>query len=163
MSTMTVAGLVAVAVLAGCSNGDDPAPEPTDSESTEAPTEDGTDEAPEDGGATEAPTALPPAEVQNELPTDLPDDPALRTSVLLTGCGEAEGGWQGTGTAANPGGEDLGYQIIVFFTDAYSRAVDSSTITVEVPAGETVEWSAAKEFAPPEGTQCVLRAVAQLE
>lgn len=39
----------------------------------------------------------------------------------------------------------------------------SSTVDVDVAAGETAEWEAAAEFDPPEGTQCVLAGVANTD
>ena len=103
--------------------------------------------------------ALPAVKLQHPLPKDLKDTPALRTSVLLTGCEKASGGWQATGTAKTASGKAADYRVVVFFTDQYSRIVDSASVTVKVPAGKTGTWTAPQKFTPPAGVKCVLRAI----
>lgn len=144
--------------MVGCTSTPDAAPEPSAESSA---VESGAVDPTAVESSAERPTALPPVSPQHPIPgtDELADDPALRTSILLTGCEAAENGWQGRGTAANSGAEDATYKVVVFFTDPYSRVVDSSSIEVAVPAGGTVDWAAAQQFTAPEGVQCVLRAV----
>lgn len=151
-SSKTLAAAAALAattalLLGGCAVTSDPTPTPTAGPTGEPGTE---SPAPAFGGE------------QGEVPAqeDIPDNPDLREIVLLTGCDAADGGWAATGTAENPGADAVTYQVVVIFTDAQSRGVTSSTIEVPVDAGATVDWTAGAEFAPPEGTQCVLAGVA---
>ena len=168
------AALGVAVVLGGCTSGSTaaPAPSATTGSSTSpgraatagsAKTTGATGSPKAGSSAAKAPTStikpLPAATVQHALPTKLKDTPALRTSILLTGCEKAAGGWQATGTAKNSGSAKATYQVVVFFTDKYSRVIDSSTTNFTVSAGTTDKWSASKNFTPPAGVQCVLRAV----
>ena len=99
--------------------------------------------------------------MQHAVPTKIKDTPALRTSILLTGCDKASGGWQAKGTAKNTGSAKATYQVVVFFTDRYSRVVDSATTDFTVAAGKTADWVAHQKFTPPTGVKCVLRGVSK--
>lgn len=146
LATATVLAASVALVLGGCAVTAAPTPTPTvpsGEPGTESP-------APDFGGE------------QGEVPAqeDIPDNPDLRESVLLTGCDASDGGWAATGTAENPGSAAVTYQVVVIFTDAQSRGVTSSTVQIPVEAGATADWTAAASFDPPEGTQCVLAGVA---
>lgn len=146
--TLSLAGVVAAALVLGGCAATPPQPDPT---TTNAQGEIGTETpAPAFGGE------------QGPVPdqADIADDPDLREIVLLTGCDAVDGGWGATGTAENPGASDVSYTVVVIFTDAQARNVTSSTVEIPVAAGETVDWEAVAEFDPPEGTQCVLAGVA---
>ncbi|MET3806016.1 hypothetical protein ABIB25_003024 [Nakamurella sp. UYEF19] len=106
-------------------------------------------------------TPLPAAAPQHSIPKDsqIKDTPALRTSILLTGCSRSASGWEATGTAKNSAAGASTFRVLVFFTDKYSRVIDSATTEVVVKAGQTHGWTARQKFKPPAGTQCVLRAV----
>lgn len=151
------------AVMVGCTGTPDAAPGTTAESSASSAVESSAVES--SAGTSERPSALPPVSPQHPIPAadELTDDPSLRTSILLTGCEAAENGWQGRGTAANSGEAEATFRVVVFFTDAYSRVVDSSTVDVVVPGGGSAEWTAAQEFTAPEGVQCVLRAVSAVQ
>ena len=94
------------------------------------------------------------------IPTKVANDPADRKNVVMTTCQAAKGGWQASGTATNPTKEDADYQITVFFTTTAATTIDSARTGVSVKAGDTVKWSAKREFAAPKEMLCVLRGVA---
>ncbi|WP_157487569.1 hypothetical protein [Leifsonia sp. Root112D2] len=99
--------------------------------------------------------------VQHPLPTGsaLKNVPERYQEVRLTGCAASVGGWKSAGTAHNATSKSFDYRIVVLFTDAQARTVDSAATTVTVPAGSTRDWEASSEFTPPKGTRCVVRAV----
>ncbi|WGX97604.1 hypothetical protein [Nocardioides sp. L-11A] len=101
--------------------------------------------------------------VQHKLPTGkaLKNVPDLYEQVALTGCEATDGGWAATGTAGNRSGEDLRLTVLVLFTDAQARIVDSAATTVAVPAGGSEAWTAERAFTAPDGTQCLVRAVSR--
>ncbi|MTD16652.1 hypothetical protein GIS00_22200 [Nakamurella sp. YIM 132087] len=162
-------GLAAAAVLTACTTstaGPAPTPLTTASSSGGSGTTTPTSSSSTTTGGSDATssskvTPIPPVTAQHEIPADkdIDDTPELRLSVLLTGCGKTDGGWRALGTAANPGRSAADYTILVFFTDKYSRVVDSAETTVKVEPGAKKSWQAAQKFEPPAGTQCVLRAV----
>ena len=108
-------------------------------------------------------TPIPAVTTQHKIPDDaqLKDTPALRTTILLTGCAKADDGWAATGTAKNTDAKDASYRVTVFFTDKYSRVIDFAATTVAVKAGKTADWKTVQKFEPPAGTKCVLRAVSK--
>lgn len=112
-----------------------------------------------DGGGPEVPAF---AGVHHRLPTGhaLHNDPALYEQVTLTRCAATASGWRATGSATNPGADHLDVAVLVFFTDAQARVVDSASTTVSVPAGSTSTWTAEREFDTSPGTTCAIRAVA---
>lgn len=99
--------------------------------------------------------------VQHPIPSGkaLANIPDMYKYVLKTGCSSITGGWQAVGTARNTTAEPLPFKILVFFTDAQARIVDSASTTVSVPAKATGHWTASRRFKAPKGTQCVVRAV----
>jgi hypothetical protein len=118
------------------------------------------------GTAQPVPTASstrPPAftGVRHPIPTGsaLANDPELYGRVVLTDCAATSDGWKATGTMKNPGAAKTTASILVIFTDAQARMIDSATTTVEVKAGAKASWAAARKFSAPAGTRCVVRAV----
>ncbi|WP_157537128.1 hypothetical protein [Nocardioides sp. Root190] len=101
--------------------------------------------------------------VQHRIPsgTALRNDPELYQHVALTGCDPTADGWRAVGTAHNPGSGELTFDVLVFFTDAQARIVDSATTTVTVSAGSTTTWTARRRFETTPGTACVVRAVSR--
>ena len=132
--------LVLATALAACTRSGDPVPTPGTGPATPPPTFSG---------------------VRHPLPTGsaLANDPELYGRAELTGCAAVSGGWKASGTLKNPGAAEVAAVIVVLFTDAQARAVDSATAEVRVSAGRTGTWSATRAFRAPEGTRCVLRAV----
>jgi hypothetical protein len=112
--------------------------------------------APSSAPAKSLPKGVKPA----QIPTKVANDPADRKNVVMTTCEAAKGGWQASGTATNPGKDDADYEITVFFTTTAATTIDSARTDVSVKAGETVKWSAKKEFTAPKEMLCVLRGVA---
>ena len=104
---------------------------------------------------------LPVATAQHAIPKDsaIKDTPSLRTAVLLTGCQKSASGWSAGGTAKNAAATAATFTVLVFFTDRYSRVIDSATTSISVRPKSTGSWTAEQKFDPPAGTQCVLRAV----
>jgi hypothetical protein len=121
--------------------------------------------------ATAIATPPPPfAGAEHKLPKGkaLRNDPDLYKAVALTGCERSADGWRATGTIktdtgtagdTGEGGASRGVSILVLFTDAQARAIDSARTTVDVTAGETTDWTAAKAFSAPAEVDCVVRAV----
>lgn len=139
-----------VLAVAGCS-ADDPAPSAARADATAGPAQ-----RPEPGDP-----PPPFTGVRHRLPAGaaLDSDPDLYGRVALTGCAATARGWRAVGTAHNPGGLSQTLQVVVLFTDAHARAVDSATTTVPVPAGSTRTWTAERRFETTPGTRCVVRAV----
>ena len=78
----------------------------------------------------------------------------------MSGCAATGDGWGATGTATNPGKDDVTYTVTVFFTTTSATTIDSASTDVDVKAGGTVTWKAAKKFTHPADMLCVLRGVA---
>jgi hypothetical protein len=115
-----------------------------------------------------APNATPtvhvnglPSGVQQatNVPTDVPNTPALRQNVTIDTCAAADGGWKAVGTAKNPGDKDATYAISVFFTTDHGTVLGTGATKVTVPAGKSGNWTVAAELTPAEKTVCVLRGV----
>lgn len=142
--------VVAVLTLTGCTgSGDHGGTAPT----TAAAKQTGPD-----------PSLSPPpsfAGVQHALPsgTALANVPDLYKVTALTACSATPHGWKGVGTLENTGDQAITATVVVLFTDAQARDVDSATAKVQVAAGATARWTAARTFDAPAGTRCVLRAV----
>jgi hypothetical protein len=111
--------------------------------------------------ASSAASNASPAVAQNTLPaaSAIANDVAKRPSVAVTKCVASDGGWTASGTAKNSGTGDATYAITIFFTNAHATVQDYATTSVTVPAGKSVDWSAAKKFAASTPTNCVLRGV----
>jgi hypothetical protein len=109
------------------------------------------------------PATPPPsfAGTAHRLPsgTALANDPDLYKTVALTSCTRTADGWAGHGTATNPTGTAIDYAIVVLFTDAQARDIDSASVSITVPARHQGTWTATRAFAAPTGTRCVVRAV----
>ena len=147
--------LASLAALTACTGGGSDAP--TSGTTTTVPTTTGTSSA--DTGPVPMPTTPP----QHPLPAEkeIVDTPGLRADVTMTRCRATTTGWSADGTAKNTGTRTATYHVLVFFTDSYGRAVDSAATDVEVAAGKSGKWIAARDFDPPAGTKCVLRAVSR--
>jgi hypothetical protein len=109
-------------------------------------------------------SATPPptfSGTQHPLPSGkaLTNEPDLYKIVSLTGCSAQPHGWRATGTADNKGRASLKLTIVVLFTDAQARDIDSATTTVHAAPGKNSPWTAARTFRAPAGTRCVIRAV----
>jgi hypothetical protein len=110
------------------------------------------------------PHASPPPSftgTRHALPSGpaLANEPDLYKEAALTRCSATPTGWAGAGTFRNTTDHAITVAVVVLFTDAQARDIDSATATVDVAAGETGEWTASRDFDAPEGTRCVLRAV----
>lgn len=150
--------LLTLPALTGCSEASAP-----EARADDAPATRGADAVREPVlGSTTAPEAPAFSGVQHRLPSGkaLRNSPALYEQVDLTGCEGFALGWRATGTARNAGTDTQVFRVLVLFTDAQARAVDSASTTVTVPAGSTRTWIAARQFETTPGTSCVVRAVA---
>lgn len=148
LSGLALAGLL-LTTAAACSGSDDgaaPGPDQPGDPTT---------------SATAAPaSSLPKGVTPAPIPTKVANDPGDRKNVVLTTCEAAEGGWQASGTATNPTKSAVEFRVTVFFTTTSATTIDSARTDVEVKPGETVKWTAKKEFAAPKEMLCVLRGVA---
>jgi len=99
--------------------------------------------------------------VQHPIPTGeaLKNEPKEFEQIRLTGCSATASGWKSAGTAHNATNTKIEYRVVVLFTDAQARAIDSASVNVVVPAGQTRTWTASRTFSAPEGTRCVVRSV----
>jgi hypothetical protein len=119
------------------------------------------------GTATPTASATPPptfAGVEHKLPKGkaLRNDPDLYKTVALTGCERSADGWRATGTIAKDtgrAGKAAAVSILVFFTDAQARAIDSARTTVEPSPEGPTPWTAGRAFDTPSHVRCVVRAV----
>jgi hypothetical protein len=111
--------------------------------------------------ASSAASTASAAVAQNTLPaaSAIANDIAKRPSVAVTKCVASDGGWTASGTAKNSGTGDATYAITIFFTNAHATVQDYATTSVTVPAGKSVDWTAAKKFTASTPTNCVLRGV----
>jgi hypothetical protein len=110
---------------------------------------------------TPAPSIEPFVGVQGDIPdvSTINGDPDLRNHVLMTGCSQTAGGWEGTGTANNTTPTQQTYEIVVIFTDSLARSVTSAKTQVTVQPGATQSWTAAATYNAPAGSLCVLAGV----
>ena len=143
-----VALVLAPLALTACS-GDDEAPAPGAAGATE----------PAAAPSSSAPT-LPKGVKPAAVPTKVANDVDDRKNVVMSGCKATDGGWGATGTATNPGKKDVTYKVTVFFTTTAATTINSASTEVDVKAGDTVKWDAAKKFTAPDNMLCVLRGVA---
>jgi hypothetical protein len=127
-------------VVSGCTQG--PAP-------TAGPTSAATDVAGLPHGVQQA----------TEVPTDVPNTPDLRKNVTLAGCEKADGGWQASGTATNPGSDPVDYTVTVFFTTDKGTVLGTADTKVRVDPGEKKNWDVTAQLTPAPRTTCVLRGV----
>lgn len=105
-------------------------------------------------------TALPSGVVgATAVPTAVPNSTESRKNVKISDCKAAKDGWQATGTARNPGTEETGYTITVFFTTGGGTVIGSGKTKVEVDPGADREWKVSSKFKPAPDTRCVLRGV----
>jgi uncharacterized lipoprotein YajG len=93
------------------------------------------------------------------VPTSVPNTPELRKNVTLAACEKADGGWQASGTATNPGGDPADYTVTVFFTTDKGTVLGTADTKVTVAPGEKKPWTVAAHLTPAPTTRCVLRGV----
>ena len=121
------------------------------------------DPTPTQSKAAPASPTVPPrfTGVQHPLPhgTALKNDPELYRLVSMVSCAATDGGWRAAGVVHNSDKHPRKLEIVVIFTDAQARAVDSATTQVSVSADDEADWSATRTFHAPPRTQCVVRAV----
>ena len=110
---------------------------------------------------TTLPAVTLPKGVNNatDVPTSVPNNPALRAHVQITKCAASADGWQASGDATNPGTGPVDYTITVFFTTSAATVIGYGSAKVHVAAGGHQAWSVSATFTPAPGTQCVLRGV----
>jgi len=141
--TLTLA-LAPAGCSAGGSGGDAAGPGASPSTSTSTSTKD-------------AETTVKQPDV--DVPTQVPNRPRKRDRVRLTTCAATDGGWSASGTArAGKVGSER-YRITVFFTTDRATVVGWGRTTVEVAAGQSVEWSVSADLAVEGDLLCVLRGV----
>jgi hypothetical protein len=129
-------GLLALALLSGCSHGSDsadkPATKPTTAVKAPAPTAD-----------------------------TIANDPKARPSVSMRNCAATGSGWSAGGTVTNSKDKDATFTIVVSFTTKQSTVLARGETKVTVKAGATKSWTTDANFAKTKGTQCVLRGVSE--
>lgn len=94
------------------------------------------------------------------VPTSVPNDPAVRKLVKITACTASDGGWSAKGTASNDSQKPKDFTITIFFTTPKATVLHTESTTVKVDAGKQADWAIDAKFTAPEGTHCVLRGVA---
>ncbi len=150
-------------VSSGCSGSESAAQEaaPTPSAVVDASAEPAEQTAPPVLGRSPRKKAPGFVGVQHAIPMGaaLTNVPRLYEQVTLTGCGATADGWQATGTAANESSTEQTLRVLVLFTDAQARTVDSASTTVTVPVDSSETWTAEQKFSAPEGTRCLVRSV----
>ena len=93
------------------------------------------------------------------VPTAVPNTPALRKNVTLAACEKADGGWKASGTATNPGGDAVDYTVTVFFTTDKGTVLGTADTTLTIAPGEKKPWNVTAKLTPAPTTTCVLRGV----
>jgi hypothetical protein len=93
------------------------------------------------------------------VPTKVPNDPALRTNVTITDCSKTDKGWHAAGKASNPTNKPISYTITVFFTTDQATVLSTADTTVTVDPGKNADWNIEKDFATTPKTLCALRGV----
>jgi hypothetical protein len=83
----------------------------------------------------------------------------MRANVRISACVREGDGWKAMGTARNPGNEDTGYTITVFFTNDKATVLGTGDTMVKVSAGKGAHWSVRADLTPASGMRCVLRGV----
>jgi hypothetical protein len=128
---------LASSLLAGCSHGS---------------SDKGSDKAGAATGAAArvAPTADP-----------IVNDPKARPSVSMKNCAATTSGWAAGGTVTNSKDKQATFTIVVSFTTKQSTVLARGETRVTVKAGATKSWTTSANFAKSQGTQCVLRGVAE--
>jgi hypothetical protein len=107
-----------------------------------------------------ASTAAPIAIGATDVPTAVPNKPALRKDVTLTSCQAAKGGWQAGGTIVNHSSKARKYRIEVFFTAPTTTVLGSGSASVHVDAGASKTWTIDNDrFTPTKPTVCVVSGV----
>jgi hypothetical protein len=102
---------------------------------------------------------LPAGVVPAAIPTDVPNSVEARSSVAMTSCEAAPGGWAAAGTVTNSGKTAVDYTITVFFTTTKATVIDSAQTKVSVDPGSKKSWTATKKFGAASQMLCVLRGV----
>lgn len=94
------------------------------------------------------------------VPSDIPNDPAVRSDVTLVGCAPTTGGgWRAHGVIRNDLADSHRYRITVFFTNRGSTVIGTASTMVTVSSGASKSWQASGAAQPASPTLCVLRGV----
>jgi hypothetical protein len=101
----------------------------------------------------------PPSTGATAVPTEVPNDTALRKNVQLSSCKRITGGWGASGTATNPGTTSVDYTITIFFTTSKATVVSTGATHITVDPGDTQTWTVQRKFIAQPKTLCVLRGV----
>jgi hypothetical protein len=80
------------------------------------------------------------------IPTKIANEPNVRKNVVQTKCAAVPGGWGASGTATNPGKKNVTYKIVVHFTTTKATTLDYGQVLVPVKAGKTEPWAVTKQF-----------------
>jgi hypothetical protein len=93
--------------------------------------------------------------------TVVPNQVDVRNLVKTTVCQAISGGWEASGTAANPGSTAVSYLITFRFVNQVGDTVQGQgATTVQVPAAGTSPWTVTAHFTPPMNQTCVKVGVA---
>jgi hypothetical protein len=111
--------------------------------------------------ATTHPVATLPSGVTGatDVPTAVPNKPALRDDVTITACTAAKGGWAAHGTVHNTAKASTLYRVTIFFTTTSATVLGVGRARLRVPAGSQRSWQATGRFTAPKHVLCVLRGV----
>jgi hypothetical protein len=131
-----LAAAVTTSLLAGCSHGSDHAASAGAAKGS--------------GAARVTPSADP-----------IVNDPKARPSVSMKDCAATTSGWAAGGTVTNSKDKQATFTIVVSFTTKQSTVLARGETRVTVKAGATKSWTTSANFAKSQGTQCVLRGVAE--
>lgn len=91
------------------------------------------------------------------LPTNIPNDAAVRANVHLADCTKTGTGWKAAGTITNPSKKPVSRTITIFFTTDKATVISTGQTTVSVDAGKKQPWSIAPAFTAAPKTLCVIR------
>jgi hypothetical protein len=93
------------------------------------------------------------------VPGKVPNDAALRKTVVIASCAQISGGWRASGTATNSTSKAVDYTVTVFFTTPRDTVIGTGDTRVHVAPDSSTQWTAAGKFTAAPSTRCVLRGV----
>jgi len=94
-----------------------------------------------------------------DVPTEVPNTPALRRNVTVSTCEKADDGWKAAGTAKNDTDDPVELTVTVFFTTDKGTVLGTGDTKVAVKPQSSADWTVTSKLTPTAKTVCVLRGV----
>ena len=94
-----------------------------------------------------------------DVPTEVPNTPALRRNVTVSTCEKVDGGWKAEGSAMNDTDDPVDLTVTIFFTSDRGTVLGTGDTKVSVKPKSSADWAVTSKLTPTEKTLCVLRGV----